>query len=145
MEFSKEMCLVRGWSLPGEVPVLKMFIVENFGLITNKSILEVFRYETEMDDLKEQKDNIDGKTELVVKVIINRNDRSMLMRVFFNGKFVLENTQPSDKKTHMVECLHLLKILIHEDEEVEDFHNFKKYLDDYKDCYGNESKINCPN
>lgn len=122
-----------------------MFEVESFGLITNKSIFMVFRYEMEIDDLKEQNDNIDGKTESVVKIIINRNDRSMLMRVFFNGKCVLEYTQPANKKTHMVECLHLLRILILEDEEVEDFHNFKKNLDDYKDYYGNESKINCPN
>jgi hypothetical protein len=52
--------------------------------------------------------------------------------------------QRSNKKTHMVECLHLLKILMHEDEKVEDYYNFKNSLDIYKDCYGNESKINCP-
>jgi hypothetical protein len=48
MEFSREICLVRRSSLPIEVPGLKMkiFTVENFGLMTNKTILEAFRFET---------------------------------------------------------------------------------------------------
>lgn len=49
MEFSREMCLVRERSLPG---AMKIFIVENFGLITNKTILEAFRFEAV--DLQEQ-------------------------------------------------------------------------------------------
>lgn len=135
--------MVRGWSHPGEVPRLQMFVVENFGLITNKSILEVFRYETEIDDLKEQNDILDGRTELVVKFIVN--GCSLLIKIFFNGKLVLQNTHPEGERTHMLECLHVLKTLLHYDEEVEDFHTYKKYLDEYKDYYGNESKINCPN
>ena len=86
MEFSREMCLVREWSLPGEVPAMKIFIVENFGLITNKTILEAFL--SEAVDLQEQNNNVDGHTELVTKY--NIEDGSLLLRIFFNGKFVLE-------------------------------------------------------
>jgi hypothetical protein len=97
----------------------RMFTVENYGLVMNNPIFEAFQYEMNPEDLKEQYDNEDGETELVVKYHRHpdhrRNGESLLIHIYFNGKFVFEKTEYLERPSHMRgqlnECLTYYKKL----------------------------------
>lgn len=89
----------------------RMFTVENYGLVMNNPIFEAFQYEMKPEDLKEQYDNEDGETELVVKYHLHHDHRrpdrcgrpseSLLIQIYFNGKFMFEKTEYLDMPSHM--------------------------------------------
>ena len=73
----------------------------------NNPIFEAFQYEMNPEDLKGQYDNEDGETELVVKYHQHSEHRrngtgeSLLIQIYFNGKFVFEKTEYLERVSHM--------------------------------------------
>ena len=95
----------------------------------NNPIFEAFQYEMNPEDLKEQYDNEDGETELVVKYHrfpgyrrpdSHGNSReSLLIQIYFNGKLVFVKSEylelPSHMRGQLNECLTYYKKLKFDD------------------------------